>query len=202
MDNPSTALIAHEPLTTLISTVMAEMALIQEPVDKETAEACIAMRSRLSGTVAEVTRVRKSLTQPLDWAISEAIVKERELCKDLNEAIGFVDLALQSYQAAINRENALREAVARAEAAKIAEADKAAGLEVRDTPAILVHTPVPDTAKIPTRKVPRLVIDDVRLIPYEYHLIDEKKLLAVLKADVAVPGAHLEYDEKIVNKRG
>jgi hypothetical protein len=202
VDNPVTALIAHEPLTNLIAAVMGEMQLIAEPVDKDTAEVCIAMRSRLSGTVAEVERVRKSLTQPLDWAIKEAIAKERELCKDIHEAIGFIDLALQGYQAAINRENAVREAAARAEAARIAEADKAAGLEVRDTPAILVHTPVLETAKVPTRKVPRLVVDDASLIPREYLVLDEKKLLAVLKADVVVPGAHVEYDEKIVNKRG
>lgn len=175
---------------------------LEPPEDKPTVERALNVRTELLNTVAAIEGRRKQITDPLVAAQKALIAKERELTAKLSEYVGEIDGAIGQYHARIQAENAKREAVARLEAAEIAAAEAESGLDVRATPALVVHVPVADVAVIPTRKVPRLVIDDLTKIPRNFFDLNETKLKAFLVAENTVEGAHIEFEQRITKGRG
>jgi len=175
---------------------------LEPPTDKPTVERALNVRTELLNTVQQIEARRKELTGPLDDLKKALIGKERELCAQLSEYASDIEGAVGQYHAQIQAENARREAIARVEAEAIRKAEVAAGLDVRATPALVVHQPVLDVAVIPTRKVARLVVSDPTKIPRNFFDLNETKLKAFLVAGNTVEGAHLEHDQKITKGRG
>ena len=171
------------------------------PEDKSSVERALNVRTELLNTVQAIEGRRKELTGPLDDLKKALIAKERDLCAKLSEYAGEIEGAVGQYHARIQAENARREAIARQEAEEIRKAEVASGIEVRATPALVVHQPVLDVAVIPTRKVARLVITDPAKIPRNFFELNEAKLKAFLVAENTVEGAHLEWDQKITKGR-
>ena len=175
------------------------------PEDKDSVERALGVRNELLNTITAIESFRKDLTAPLDEMKKALIAKERELSAKCAEYAADIEAAVGQYRARIDAENARREAIARREAEEIRKTEAANGVETRATPALVVHQPVLDTAKIPTRRVARLVVSDEVVLHEnwpEFFALNETKLKAYLAAGNAVDGAHLEWDEKIMKGRG
>lgn len=201
----------NELITQLSSTYLldtrAEALMLCEhldiPEDKDSVEKALSARTRCLNTVQAIEKARKELSDPLVAAQKALIAKEKELCAKLVEYAGDIELAVGQYHAKISAENARREAIARQEAEEIRKAEAASGVEVRATPALVVHTPVADVAVIPTRQVARLVVTDLEKIPLAFFTLNESKLKTYLAAGntLVEGGARLEFEQKLVKGR-
>lgn len=109
-----------------------------------------------------------------------------------------IDLAHSAHKAALAARNQHTDALDDAERRL-----RRALAEWLDTPAAEVTQGTPRDSGVKLRRNVDLVIDDIHAIPREFLIPDEKKILKVLRAEVAVPGCRLETRTTVaVSKKG
>jgi len=158
--------------------------------------------SQVNCHLDRVTAEREKVTKPLNEALKAERARWKPIEDILNSAISTLRSTISVYQTAeIKR--------ADEEKAKLASrvGDGKGKLQFTTAVRKMSEIEVPD-AKVVTdvggltfRATQVLVITDATLIPREYLLVDERKVLEALKRGVVVAGAHVETIQVPVNRR-
>lgn len=185
---------------TEIASAVAAAYTLEDVTSVPTAEAAVAVNARLAKAVKAAEKERMEFTRKLDAVKKRAMEYEKELTKSAVEAIGGIDSALNEYRALLAKQQRERDEAAAAAQAAIAEAEASSGEEHATAPLVAAELAPMEAPKIPTMRVPKALIIDQAALPPKYILINEKLLLADLKAGIAVPGASLTYEEVLVRR--
>lgn len=192
------ALFAIAPAVTEgMALTVAKAHTLAEITDSESAEAAVAVNGEVSRWIKLIGEQRLEQTRQLDAIKARAMDYERNITRELVEIRAAIDSALNAYRSAIAAEKARREAAAKAAEAEIAGGEAEGE---RMTAPLVVVEPILDEAKIPTRKVARVLIVDRSAIPAHFFVLDEKAVMAALKKGETVPGAALTYEEVLVRR--
>lgn len=175
---------------------------------------------KIKAYAKDVDEKRKSLTKPLDDVKKGIMDLFRPAVEYLEQAETTLKLGLKKYldeeerkrreleEAArkVAREQAARlEAEAKAAAAQ-GQAEQARALEQQAAmvPAtVMVSSPAPKMSGISSTQVWKFVIENEKLIPREYLMVDEakiRKVVQALKAEANIPGVRV-YDERQIGAR-
>lgn len=181
-------------------TLLAHIGSLAGANTVEDVNALNAALTKCGSLVKQVETYRKSYTAPLDEFKDLCMAQQKECLAPIVECQSAIKQELAEYQTRIAQEAREREAKRlAAEAAKTSET--AASRHV--TPALVPMEPVPEVAKVNTRKVPRLVLTNLGLIPSHFFKLDDAKLKAFLLETPmnACLGAHIVYDDVVVTGR-
>lgn len=181
-------------------TLLAHIASLDGATSVENVNALNAALTKCGSLVKQVETYRKSYTAPLDEFKDLCMAQQKECLAPIVECQSAIKQELADYQTRIAQEARERETKRlAAEAAKTTET--AASRHV--TPALVPMEPAPEVAKVNTRKVPRLVISNLSMIPTQYFELNEVKLKAFLLENPmnACLGAHIVYDDVVVTGR-
>lgn len=151
----------------------------------------------------EIKSIKKVISEKKDSVVkplNEALKNVRSLFKPVEEKIDVIENYLKdgvlSYQRKLNEEIAKREA----EALKKIKEQEAKGEEVNMDKVVAPIQRVENKIEaIKTRKVKKLRIVDVNLIPRDYLLPDEVKIKTALIQGVEVSGCEIYEEEIAVN---
>ncbi len=185
--------------TELANAVVAAYAL-EDIVDAKTCEAAVAVNTRLAKGAKALTEERLAFTRKIDAVSARAREHEKQVTKSAVECLTAIDAGINEYRAKLREEAIRREAVAKAAQDALAAAEKESGEEERLTAPLVAVEPMVEAPKIPVRKVARLLVKDLSLIPRNFFTLNEREVLDSLKAGTAVPGAELVYEEVLVRR--
>ena len=184
--------------TACAKAVVAAFALA-DITDTPTCEAAVAVNAQLAKAIKAAGEERLDFTRKLDAVKKQAMEYEKHCTKEASECLTAIDDGINVFRAQIRMEADRREAEARALQAAQAVQETEAGEEYTTAPLVAVE-PMIDVPKIPVRKVARVIIKNVDLIPRSYFALDENAVLTSLKAGIEVPGAELFYEEVLVRR--
>jgi hypothetical protein len=156
--------------------------------------------TRAATLVNQVEAYRKAYTAPLDAFKKLCMRQQEEALAPLEEAVSAIKQELSTYATRVKEDLRKRE-----EIRQVAEQTKTVATvgSRHVTPALVPMAPAPEVAKVHTRKVARLVVTDMSMIPPIYFELNEAKLLAFLRESPvnAVLGAHYVMDDVVVTGR-
>ena len=181
-------------------TLLAHIASLDGATSVENVNALNAALTKCGSLVKQVETYRKSYTAPFDEFKDLCMAQQKECLAPIVECQSAIKQELADYQTRIAQEARDREAKRlAAETAKTSET--VASRHV--TPALVPMEPAPEVAKVNTRKVARLVISNIRMVPPEYFELNEARLKAFLLESPInmVLGAHIVYDDVVVTGR-
>jgi hypothetical protein len=184
--------------TACAQAVVAAYAL-EDITDAPTCEAAVAVNAQLSKAVKAIGEERLAFTRKLDAVKKQAMEYEKHCTKEATECLTAIDAGINVFRAQIRMEADRREAEAHEAQLFQSKQETEAGEEYTTAPLVAVE-PMLDVPKIPVRKVARVVIKNVDLIPRSYFALNESAVLASLRAGIEVPGAELVYEEVLVRR--
>lgn len=189
-------------VTKRIAAAVAAAHLLEDVTDVPSAEAAVAVNAELAKSVKAISEERLTFTRKLDAVKKRATDYEKEVVKSAVECIGAIDQALNDYRELLAQQQREREAAAAAKQAELAAEEEKNGVsEERATAPLVAAELAPmEAPKIPTMKVPKVLITDKAAIPEKYITINESAILKDLKAGIAVTGAELTYEEVLVRR--
>jgi hypothetical protein len=170
------------------------------PPEVSDADTCALWR-KASTTGAKIVKdfekARKAVTSKIDAFKKAVMEKEVEAIRDLVDADRLLTTVLLTYDAKVRAEEARRQAVLAAEAAKAQEQ----GRETLDLAAANVVAPEPvATGKPSTRDIRRPVVVDENQIPREFMTPDMKKIQAAIDAGLSIPGITFTTETVLIRR--
>lgn len=189
-------------VTTRIAAAVAAAHMLDEVTDVPSAEKAVEVNAELAKSVKAVGEERLAFTRKIDAVKKRATDYEKEVTKSANEAIEAIDAALNDYRALLAQQQRNRDAAAAAKQAELAaeEAKNGVSEERATAPLVAAELAPMEAPKIPTMKVPKVLIIDKAAIPEKYITINEPLLKKDLQAGITVPGASLTYEEVLVRR--
>lgn len=161
----------------------------------------VELLSKLNQFNDRIVEEREKVTKPLNEALKAERARWKPMETANQSAIDHIRNEMSAYQTAETKRQ-------KAQEAKIA-ADLASGKIKKIETAVkkieAVKTPDKEVATtaglVQFRETATLKILDINLIPREYMIVNEKEVLASLKAGKVVPGAEIELVQVPVNYR-
>ena len=184
--------------TALAKAVVAAYAL-SDIIDAPTCEAAVVVNAQVAKAIKAVGEERLDFTRKLDAVKKQAMEYEKHCTKEASECLTAIDDGINVFRAQIRMEADRRAAEAHEAQLFQSKQEAAAGEEYSTAPLVAIE-PMLDVPKIPVRKVARVVIKNVDLIPRSYFALNESAVLTSLKAGIEVPGAELVYEEVLVRR--
>lgn len=171
-------------------------------VDAKSMTHATAALSRLNKISDRITEEKEKITKPLNEALKAERARWKPLEAQLEAGIGAIRTAMSTYQTKKLQEE--REAEAKI-AARVGEGKGKLKVEtaVKKIDEIERADKIVASGEgvVKFREDKRVKIMDETMIPREYLVIDEKKVLEALKEGKSVPGAVLEVVQVPVNFR-
>lgn len=183
------------PIKSQVSKLEKQATEIQITTQEEN-ESALNLKSKLKETGKEITKRKEAITKPLNEALKSA----RELFKPIEEqfenAENIVGKKLIAYKQKVEAENREKEAkiAARVEKGTMKEETAEKKLEEIKTPEKTIQT---DHGKVQFRKIAKMRIIDMNLVPDKYWVIDLVVLRKDVLAGIVVSGTE-KYEEEIV----
>lgn len=171
-------------------------------VDGESMKVGVEMLSKLNQFNDRVVEEKERITKPLN----EALKVERARWKPIEDVVGG---AIEIIRGKLSRYHTAEVMRVREEEKKIAERVGEGKGKIKVETAVrklgeieaVEEKVVGDSGMVKFREDKVLVINDEKLIPREFLVVDEKKVLETLKKGVKVPGALLEIKMVPLNFR-
>lgn len=191
-------------ITTLTKQISPVVVEARELVvaDSEGMRRATELLSRLNKFNDSVVEEKEKVTKPLNEALKAERGRWKPVEEVCAEAVGIVRGKMSEYQTAEVKRAREEEA---AIAARVGEGKGKLKVEtaIRKMDAVekaedKVNT---ESGMVKFREDKVLLVTDVSIVPFEYFVLDERKLLADLKAGVKVAGAELEIKMVPINFR-
>lgn len=167
--------------TELISQKIVKLE-INGTTDLEQCQSILAYNKELG---KEIQAKKEAITKPLNASLKEVRALFKPLEDKLDEVEKIVKGAMLEFKKKLDEER-------RAEILKMQESDE------QELPLEVVET-VKVMNTIKTRKIQKLKVVWEDLIPYDYWILDEKKILEDLKKGIEVGGCELIEEEIVIN---
>lgn len=166
----------------------------------ESLTAAVSTLSKLNSMNDRIVEDREKITKPLNAALKEVRAKYKPLESMLETAIGLIRTKMSTYQTDLMRKKKVEDEAAAAAlaAGEVSIEDAANALATTPPPAAGVRT---EEGIVNFKTVQQLKITRLEEIPRKYLIVDEKPLLAALKAGTLVPGAEIEEVQVPINYR-
>lgn len=180
---------------------IAEKAKSLQVVDGETLGVANDILSQMNTWLKASEKDRRSLTDPLEKSLDLIRDKYRPLEIQLKDGIKAVKLSIADYVIAEEkREQMEMDKIARrvGEGRGHLNIETAARKsdEIKQAPVAVIG----DQGRITFREDKKLRIVDASLIPREYLVVDESKVLSALKLGEVIPGAEIEIVKTVINR--
>lgn len=180
---------------------IAEKAKSLQVVDGETLGVANDILSQMNTWLKASEKDRRSLTDPLEKSLDLIRDKYRPLEIQLKDGIKAVKLSIADYVVAEEkREQMEMDRIARrvGEGRGHLSIETAARKidEIKQAPVAVIG----DQGRITFREDKKLRIVDASLIPREYLVVDESKVLSALKLGEVIPGAEIEIVKTVINR--
>lgn len=158
--------------------------------------------SKLNQLNDRIVEIKEQVTKPLNAALKAERSRWKPLEEMYEDAITVIRSKMSVYQTEqvrIRREKEMKIALRVKEGSGNLSLEKAA--EKIGALALPQKEVATESGLVQFRETATLKISDASLIPREYLVVDEKKVLADLKTGVVVPGASIEMIQVAVNYR-
>ena|SRR3990167_1297632 len=167
---------------------------------KESLSEAVTFLSKCNKYLDALTADREKLTKPINEALKAIRDRYRSADTMVTEAIDSIRSKMSVYQGEQTRLQKEKEAkiAARLEKGTINIEKAMAKIDAISVPEKEVET---KEGSVQFREIKILKIIDEAVIPREYLIVDERKLLEVLKAGKTVPGAEIEIKLTPINYR-
>jgi len=179
------------PIVTSIKAVV-----IKTPADMESA---VELLSTANKQFKAITAHEDKVIKPLKEALKAKQDEWAPMKKVLKAGIESLRSAISTYQTTALLEAAKKEAklAERMQSGTLKPETAIAKMNAITTPEAKVVT---EAGSVSFRTDKKLKLTDEKLIPREYLVVDENKLLDALKAGLVVPGAEIELVQTVVNR--
>ena len=169
-----------------------------EIVDQKSMEAAVTTLTQINRFMDKVTEEKEKVTKPLNQALKAERARWKPIETVAEEAVGIIKGKMSAYQTAEMKRIREEEAKIAASAHKDGIEKSVAKMEGLDRPDAQVSGGV---GKVKFKETQTLKITNEKKVPDEFWVIDDKKLLEVLKSGVQVPGAEIEVVQTPINYR-